>query len=378
MKCEEKFKDAEKLSFNETSLHGDIKKIIKSYYNWGELLDSTPFAISVLGKLIVMSHQKINFPFSPNLMVFPKKFNYPKSYRSSLLQLSRQGNLAFLKAHENIEKIRVYNSNVSNHIKGLSRLIMSRNESSYSLYRPWIRRYEVFHLQQSQGPSAEVVKEFETVLRLIEEMIVTAKQLELRRRNAQQVVERNKSLGFTQIYYKEVTKALQTASNELTKLKTAWMKLIEFYSKMSILINKSTDESNSFIELVKLLLLETGTNLLDDDEIFANLLDKIQKANEASFLVHQVSDMYVDVSGMYIVDQMAHLDKMMNATEVDMDKLQLELTWSTESDAEGIRHFIKADESSLREKLVERHNQIMNEYKWMIDCFSPEDRQFIQ
>jgi hypothetical protein len=59
-----------------------------------------------------------------------------------------------------------------------------------------------------------------------------------------------------------------------------------------------------------------------------------------------------------------------------MDKLQLELIWSTESDAEGIRHFIKADETLLREKIADRHNQIVNEYKWMMDCFSPKDREF--
>jgi hypothetical protein len=56
-----------------------------------------------------------------------------------------------------------------------------------------------------------------------------------------------------------------------------------------------------------------------------------------------------------------------------MDKLQLELTWSTESDAEGIRHFIKADETLLRDKLADRYNQIVNEYRWMQDCDSEED-----
>ena len=60
-------------------------------------------------------------------------------------------------------------------------------------------------------------------------------------------------------------------------------------------------------------------------------------------------------------------------------KNQEELKWSnTKSDAEGIRHFIKADETLLRNNLVERHNEIVNEYRWMLDCDSKEDRQFIQ
>jgi hypothetical protein len=214
------------------------------------------------------------------------------------------------------------------------------------------------------------------VLGLIEEMIVTAKQLELRRRNRQQVVmdkvvERNESFEINNIYNVEAIKALQNALNELTKLKSAWMKLIEFYNKMSVLMSKSTVESKEFVDA-----LQKNNGQLEDEKIFTTLMGKVQMANETAFLVHEVSHMYVDISEMYIVDQMAHLDQMMNATEVDMDKLQLELTWSAESDAEGIRHFIKADETLLREKIADRHNQIVNEYKWMMDCFSPKDREF--
>ena len=154
----------------------------------------------------------------------------------------------------------------------------------------------------------------------------------------------------------EAVKALQNALNELSQLKNAWIKLIEFYSKMSILISKSTKECFKALEAIS--IVSRYPQQLEDDEIFANQMENIQKANETSFLVHGVSEMYADISGMYIVDQMAHLDKMMNATEVDMDQLQMELTWSTESDAEGIRHSIKADETSLRDKLVERHTKL--------------------
>ena len=196
------------------------------------------------------------------------------------------------------------------------------------------------------------------VLESIEEMIVTAKQLELRRRNRQQVVmdevvERNESFEINNIYNTEAIKALQNALNELTVLKSAWMKLIQFYKKMYILMSKSTEESKKFDDAI-----QKNNGQLKDEKIFTTLMGKVQMANETAFLVHEVSHMYVDVSEMYIVDQMAHLDKMMNATEVDMDQLQMELTWSTESDAEGIRHSIKADETSLRDKLVERHTKL--------------------
>ena len=371
--CEEKIKDAEKSTFNETLFQEDIRKMMASYTDWGELLESAPFAIYGLGKMLILSNQKKDFPVDNiNFKMFPKKFNYPKSIRSSLLQISRQGNLAFLKAQKNMEKIRMYNSNVSSNFKEVTRYLMSKKHSYMFVYP----RKSVYSIQESadksQELSIEVVKEFKIVAESIEEMMMATKQMELRRRNTQPIVERNKSLYFTKAHYIEAIKSLQNALNELTKLKNAWMKLIEFYSKMSILINKSTEENCAALTEISV----KNKTQLEDEEIFANLMDKIQKATEASILVREVSDMYADISGMYIVDQMAHLDKMMNATEVDMDKLQLELTWSTESDSEGIRHFIKADEISLREKIADRHNQIVNEYKWMMDCFSPKDREF--
>ncbi len=56
---------------------------------------------------------------------------------------------------------------------------------------------------------------------------------------------------------------------------------------------------------IKRIYIETqhAIYVLDDDEICVNLLEKIEKANEASFLVRGVSDMYVNVSVKYIMDE---------------------------------------------------------------------------
>jgi hypothetical protein len=61
---------------------------------------------------------------------------------------------------------------------------------------------------------------------------------------------------------------------------------MEFYSKMDVFITKATENSIAFIEVVR--RIATVQNVLDDDEIFGNLLDKIQKTNEASFLAYVV------------------------------------------------------------------------------------------
>jgi hypothetical protein len=107
-------------------------------------------------------------------------------------------------------------------------------------------------------------------------------------------------------------------------------------------------------------------------------MEKVEKANEASFLIHGVSDMYVNVSEKFIMNRIASLDNMMSidANKVELKKLQKELIKDTETASEGIRNYIRKDETSLQKKLVDRKNQIMDEYQFMIDCISPEDREF--
>ena len=85
-----------------------------------------------------------------------------------------------------------------------------------------------------------------------------------------------------------------------------------------------------------------------------------------------------NVSEKFIMNRIASLDNMMSidANKVELKKLQKELIKDTETASEGIRNYIRKDETSLQKKLVDRKNQIMDEYQFMIDCISPEDREF--
>ena len=381
-----------KLALNETSLHVDIGKLMDSYStDWSKHLEAAPLAINVLGKLAIMSHQKMDIHKNKSKKkTFSRRnifgtYKFPTRIRNSLLRISNQGNSVFHKAHTNMEKIRMCNSNVSSHFKDVTRYLMSKNHTNYIIeFLPASLQKVQESADKSQELSTEVVKEFKIVLETIEEMMMAIKQMELRRRNTQPIVERNKSLHFTKMYYKEAIKALKIALNELTKLNNAWMKLIEFYSKMSVLISKSTEESKAFVNLVNAIKINT-TQLLDDEEIFENLMDSVQKATEASFLVHGVSDMCVDVSEMYIIDQIGNLEYVIkrlqafiaHAIDNKNEYETLVQQWHIKSGSEGIRYYMEADETLLRDKLVERHNEIVNEYRWMQDCDSEEDRQFV-
>jgi hypothetical protein len=120
------------------------------------------------------------------------------------------------------------------------------------------------------------------------------------RRKTWQDVEKTNALNIAKRNYLKIIKALSERGQELENLKRDWTKLMEFYSKMDVFITLATENSIAFIEFVRRIARDQ--NVLDDDEIFGNLLDKIQKTNEASFLVYRVCDMYVHVSTEQIMD----------------------------------------------------------------------------
>ncbi len=143
----------------------------------------------------------------------------------------------------------------------------------------------------------------------------------------------------------------------MENLKRDWTKLIEFYSEMDVFIIKATENSVALIEVVR--RIARNPNDLDDDDIFANLLDKIKKANEASFLVYGVSDMYINVSTEHIVDRIASsrdMTTIVTSSTIDFEGILKVLGMSDESASNRIRSYVQYDETLLRQKLVDRHN----------------------
>jgi hypothetical protein len=640
--CEEKFKNAEKFSFDETSLNTDIRRLMESYHNWGELLAPAPVAISTLGQLIIMSTQRLDFPIDTNVPTGGfKHIKYPKSFRTTLLQISHDGYLAFRKAHVNMERISMYSSNTPTHIKDATRYLMTRNEIyivnllplslrriretadqskqlslevanefgrvieliretvdaisetrnyktdelqqvqdetnlsqfsrnilqsetkmlddkdkmlsnmlnsfgarqknifirtiygsenfvvnlnkdrltqtegrhqlqknvfygknnwHYTFYdrqvksdrcadqntqhlsdvlvtvgqyrlkyelwqnsranRPFNGRDDVSKLQQifttmvrcdsvvelmakggklvnmlqsakfellqknSTRPGAE---EMDDLIRLIHHVRVSAKvqeksvvnsknfrgeslvhmwefsfkhqfqmlqsmintttqilnvnnkQMELQRKKNEEIIGRIKQLDLAKISHKEAIEALNDGLEVLGLLQRDWLKLIEFYEKMSRFISKATEDIVALVEVVRVVSKDVSN--LDDDKMFGNLLEAIEKSNQATFLMHGVSEMYVNVSQKFIMDRVANLDSMMsiNDNNAGLSKVLEEqrlLKESAQTAYDGIIQYIKDGEKIVKNKLLERRNQIMDEYQWMVDCAASVDREF--
>ncbi|EFX64483.1 hypothetical protein DAPPUDRAFT_118125 [Daphnia pulex] len=282
--CEEKFKDAGiKFTFGEYSLNGNIRKLINSYYDWGELLAVAPRAVSGLERLIGWSHHpKMDFPIDDkvtpiggfthiNAHQVPGEFpnDFTSNWSSRLFGLTESSHEYRQDPDVQFERIQSYQG-----CRSVIDVITETLVFGSTRYQNQQKRWSWKELD-SNGVGSSVVK----------------------KPRMQSTPQKEETL--------EVIQALQEGvEDELTNLKTDWMELKDFYSKMNVFAAKATENSIVFIEVV-IRVIARDLNVLGDDEIFGNLLEKIQRANEASFLVRGVSDMYVNVSIKYIMDQIA-------------------------------------------------------------------------
>lgn len=85
--------------------------------NWGQFLTPAPFAIAILGDLLLISTDT-DFSMEENSPAAGfKLLNYPTSFRACLVQVTNEGWTAFNTAHTNMDQIRLQCSNVDVHIK---------------------------------------------------------------------------------------------------------------------------------------------------------------------------------------------------------------------------------------------------------------------
>lgn len=85
--------------------------------NWGQFLTPAPFAIAILGDLLLISTDT-DFSMEENSPAAGfKLLKYPTSFRACLVQVTNEGWTAFNTAHTNMDQIRLQCSNVDVHVK---------------------------------------------------------------------------------------------------------------------------------------------------------------------------------------------------------------------------------------------------------------------
>ena len=138
----------------------------------GEVLSEAPLAIATLSSLIVKGNQAFDTNIDHNVPEGGFKFiKWPKSFVSSLAQVGHEGSLAFLKAHTNMNKIRLNSRNIPKLMKQITNIYESGQPSIIKLFinRPLItiRNSSIDNMRLAK----EILDLFEKVINLIMEVI---------------------------------------------------------------------------------------------------------------------------------------------------------------------------------------------------------------
>ena len=173
MTCDKRLQLAATTLFSPKNFQAEMSLLMKTYYNWGELLAPASVAISTLGQLILMSNQRLDFPIDakPPKDGF-KHIEYPKSFRSTLVQISHSGYLAFLKAHTNMGKIRGLSAGVPGHVKNAVRYLTSKSEKVISSRLPCTLTQIRESSDKSKMLAEDIANEFKKILDLIQETVL--------------------------------------------------------------------------------------------------------------------------------------------------------------------------------------------------------------
>lgn len=92
--------------------------------NWAQFLTPAPFAIAILGDLLLISTDT-DFSMEENSPADGfKLLKYPSSFRACLVQVTNGGWTAFNTAHTNMDQIRLLCRNVDGHVKNAVRFLL--------------------------------------------------------------------------------------------------------------------------------------------------------------------------------------------------------------------------------------------------------------
>jgi len=135
------------------------------------LLMPIPYGIATLSDLKIMAACLGDFSMAANGPEGGfKHVKYPNSFQASLVQVSNAGHKAFLKAHVNMDKIRLYTLNVPGYMEDIFEILESQEDDVIKCMLPNQLESVRNVANQCQLLSKEVVDEFKNVLNLTNEV----------------------------------------------------------------------------------------------------------------------------------------------------------------------------------------------------------------
>ncbi|EFX83209.1 hypothetical protein DAPPUDRAFT_315943 [Daphnia pulex] len=139
---------------------------------WDELLAPAPMGIAVLSQLMICTSHVTDFKIDNIKEDKISLLKHPSSFRTTLVQIVNEAYNAFMKAHTNMEKIKLQVSQVPDYVKDCVKIIKSDNKVAIEKFVP--RRLECIKNAADNGEklSAEVAQAFDSLGQLIQQVLL--------------------------------------------------------------------------------------------------------------------------------------------------------------------------------------------------------------
>lgn len=176
--------------------------------------------------------------------------------------------------------------------------------------------------------------------------------------------------------FEEIRKILRLGIQALASLRERWQKLVAFFQFVTNIIKVCQTESlKSFAEYAA----EAGKLALSNDYSGSDFMrdiiyEQVTQAKTTSFAVWSISNMYVEISGKYLVDRMAGLGHLL-ALDREKDRPQIEmkrneLIESSKKAQEEIRSLVQEAQDQYHKKVAKRKQKIEST---LSEALPPED-----
>jgi hypothetical protein len=139
---------------------------------WDELLAPAPMGIAVLSQLMICTSHVADFPIDKIKRDEISLLKHPSSFRTTLVQIVNEAYNAFMKAHINMERIKLQVSQVPDYVKDCVKIIKSDNKVAIEKFVP--RRLECIKNAADNGEklSKEVAQAFDSLGQLIQQVLL--------------------------------------------------------------------------------------------------------------------------------------------------------------------------------------------------------------
>jgi len=322
----------------ENSALDDYSNFIK----WTEYIVPAPMVIALLGELAVLSNQYQDFGLeTPEGATF-KHIQYPKSYKTTLMQICDESYYTFNSAHHNMDQLRQQTARVPRLLSNIVTLLVTGDDEDVHDYLPILLKGIKKIAQDSKSLFHETAEKFDQTASLIDEVTLASKY----------------SQGKSEVVL------------VLSKLSAQWQRMADFFKMME-----------QFIGIV-----EKGLSNIEEKHKqmshFAkqSMFGYARESASYAFVINRFSTGYFKISSGYLLNPMASLKELMALDAKDehmLMKKKTQLRQQADAAIAKIKEFGQKEAERTTDSLQEKMKAIDKEFNEILSTQTPGEEQAI-